>query len=120
MPRPPVIHANDNGHALCCAKGPQPLTSITVAVTCRTCQSRLRARDRARRPRLIRPPHVARPLPPPPAAPPLPPGKNPHAVALGRLARGKTSPAKAAAARANGRKGGAPRGPRRPKGPALP
>ena len=116
MARRPIIHANDHGHALCCAKGYQPLTSITVAVTCRTCQSRLRAQDRARRPRLIRPPHVARPPAPPPVAA-APPGKNPHAVALGRLARGKTSPAKAAAARANGRLGGAPRGHRRPKPP---
>ena len=37
---------------------------------------------------------------------------NPHAVALGRLGglanKGKTSPAKAAAARANGRLGGRP------------
>lgn len=39
--------------------------------------------------------------------------KNPHAVALGRkggkAGKGKSSPAKAAAARANGRKGGRPR-----------
>ena len=39
--------------------------------------------------------------------------KNPHAVALGRkgglAGKGKTSPAKAAAARANGKKGGRPR-----------
>jgi len=39
--------------------------------------------------------------------------KNPHAVALGRLGgmagKGKSSPAKAAAARVNGKKGGAPK-----------
>jgi general stress protein YciG len=39
--------------------------------------------------------------------------KNPHAVALGRkggkASKGKTSPAKAAAARENGKKGGRPR-----------
>jgi hypothetical protein len=40
------------------------------------------------------------------------PRKNPHAVALGRkgglASKGKTSPAKAAAARRNGLKGGRP------------
>ncbi len=40
------------------------------------------------------------------------PRKNPHAVALGRKGgkanKGKTSPAKAKAARENGRKGGRP------------
>lgn len=39
--------------------------------------------------------------------------KNPHAVALGRkgglAGKGKSTPAKAAAARRNGLKGGAPR-----------
>ena len=35
--------------------------------------------------------------------------KNPHAQALGRLGRGKTSPAKAEASRENGKKGGRPR-----------
>lgn len=38
--------------------------------------------------------------------------KNPHAVALGRkgglAGKGKTSPAKAAASRANGQRGGRP------------
>lgn len=38
------------------------------------------------------------------------PVKNPHAVALGKLAKGKSSPKKAAAARANGQKGGRPKG----------
>lgn len=41
------------------------------------------------------------------------PRKNPHAVALGRKGgqanKGKTSPAKAKAARENGKKGGRPR-----------
>ena len=41
------------------------------------------------------------------------PRKNPHAVALGRKGgranKGRTSEAKAAAARLNGRKGGRPR-----------
>lgn len=41
--------------------------------------------------------------------------KNPHAVALGRkgglAGKGRTSPAKAAAARENGKKGGRPQGP---------
>jgi hypothetical protein len=40
---------------------------------------------------------------------PFGPGKNPAAVALGRLGGRKTSPAKARAARRNGRKGGRPR-----------
>lgn len=35
--------------------------------------------------------------------------KNPHAVALGKLGGSKTSQAKLAAARENGRKGGRPR-----------
>ena len=47
---------------------------------------------------------------------------NPHAVALGRLGglagKGKTSPAKAAAARANGQLGGRPKGVRPPAGHA--
>jgi hypothetical protein len=38
---------------------------------------------------------------------------NPHAVALGKLAKGKTSEAKAAAARENGKKGGRPKGKKR-------
>ncbi len=38
--------------------------------------------------------------------------KNPHAVALGQLGKGKTSEKKATAARANGKKGGRPRKPR--------
>lgn len=37
------------------------------------------------------------------------PVKNRHAVALGRLGGASTSPAKAVAARANGRRGGRPR-----------
>ena len=36
--------------------------------------------------------------------------KNAAAVALGKLAKGKTSEAKAAASRANGRQGGRPKG----------
>lgn len=43
------------------------------------------------------------------------PSKNPHAVALGRKGgqanKGRTSEAKAAAARQNGLKGGRPKGP---------
>lgn len=36
--------------------------------------------------------------------------KNIHAVALGRIGGSKTSPAKKAAVRRNGRKGGRPKG----------
>ncbi len=36
--------------------------------------------------------------------------KNPHAVALGRKGGQQTSPAKRRAARANGKKGGRPKG----------
>ncbi len=35
--------------------------------------------------------------------------KNPHAVALGRKGGSATSPAKSAASKANGKKGGRPR-----------
>jgi hypothetical protein len=38
--------------------------------------------------------------------------KNPHAAALGKLGGAAKSPAKAAASRANGAKGGRPRAPR--------
>ena len=41
------------------------------------------------------------------------PRKNPAAVALGRKGGKAKTDAKAAAARANGAKGGAPRGPRK-------
>lgn len=42
----------------------------------------------------------------------MPHRKNPHAVRLGRVGGRRTSPAKVAAARRNGKKGGRPR--RRP------
>jgi len=50
--------------------------------------------------------------------------KNPNAVALGRLGglagKGRTSPAKAAAARLNGKKGGRPKLPGSRIGPPRP